>query len=98
MIWVSRTQLSKWLFKLLTSDGTWQQILRNEYLGSKLLSQVEWKARDSHFWSGLMKVKQAGISTLRCHHSEGWVTNSFWEDICGRVLHHCENNILAYTT
>ena len=32
--------LSKWLFKLLTSDGIWQQIIRNKYLGSKPLSQV----------------------------------------------------------
>lgn len=50
--------LSKWLFKLLTSDGTWQQIPHNKYLGSKPLTQVEWKARDSHFWSGLVKVKR----------------------------------------
>jgi hypothetical protein len=27
--------LSKWLFKHLTSDGTWQQLLQNMYLGSK---------------------------------------------------------------
>jgi hypothetical protein len=33
--------LSKWLFKLLAFDGLWQQILRNKYLGSKPLSQVE---------------------------------------------------------
>ena len=50
--------LSKWLFKLLTTEGTWQQLLRNKYLGSKLLIQVEWKNGDSHFWSSLMKVKR----------------------------------------
>ncbi|WVZ79237.1 hypothetical protein U9M48_026841 [Paspalum notatum var. saurae] len=50
--------LSKWLFKLLTLDGTWQQLLRNKYLGSKPLVQVDWKTGDSHFWSSLMKVKQ----------------------------------------
>jgi hypothetical protein len=33
--------LSKWLFKLLTTDGTWQQLLRNKYLGSKPLVQLE---------------------------------------------------------
>ena len=50
--------LSKWLFKLLTTDGTWQQLLRNKYLASKPLVQVDWKPGDSHFWSSLMKVKQ----------------------------------------
>ena len=29
--------LNKWLYRLLTTDGTWQQILRNKYLGNKLL-------------------------------------------------------------
>jgi hypothetical protein len=41
--------LSKWMYKLLTSDGMWQQLLRNKYVGSKPLSQVEWKLGDSHF-------------------------------------------------
>ena len=30
--------LSKWLYKLLTSDGMWQQLLRNKYVGSKPLT------------------------------------------------------------
>jgi len=41
--------LSKWLYRLLTIDGTWQQILRNKYLGTKPLIQVHWKSGDSHF-------------------------------------------------
>jgi hypothetical protein len=49
--------LSKWIYKLLTSDGMWQQVLRNKYLGSKPLAQVESKIGDSHFWSYLMSVK-----------------------------------------
>ncbi|WVZ82767.1 hypothetical protein U9M48_029995 [Paspalum notatum var. saurae] len=49
--------LSKWLYKLLTSDRMWQQILRNKYIGSKPLAQVEWKIGVSNFWSCLMKVK-----------------------------------------
>jgi hypothetical protein len=43
---------------LLTTDGTWQQLIRNKYLNSKPLSQAYWKPIDSHFWTGLMKVKQ----------------------------------------
>jgi len=31
--------LSKWLYQLLKTDGTWQQILRNKYLGTKPLVQ-----------------------------------------------------------
>ena len=50
-------QLSKWLYRLLTTDDTWQQILRNKYLGNKPLVQVQWKSGDSHFWASLMKVK-----------------------------------------
>jgi hypothetical protein len=53
----NKALLSKWLFQLLTMDGTWQQLLCNKYLGSKTLSQVQWKSRDSHFWARLMKVK-----------------------------------------
>jgi hypothetical protein len=41
--------LSKWIYKLLTSNGMWQQLLCNKYVGSKPLSQVEWKLGDSHF-------------------------------------------------
>ena len=41
--------LSKWLFKLTNEDGIWQQILKNKYLGSKTLTQVEEKSGDSQF-------------------------------------------------
>ena len=50
--------LSKWLYCLLTTDGTWQQILRNKYLGPKPLVQVQWKTGDSYFLASLMKVKR----------------------------------------
>jgi hypothetical protein len=32
--------LGKWLFKLLTEEGTWQIILKRKCIGSKALSQV----------------------------------------------------------
>src|SRR6266540_1202229 len=50
--------LSKWLFKLLTLEGTWQQLLRNKYLVSQPLVQAEWKPGDSRFLFSLMKAKQ----------------------------------------
>src|SRR5438128_9105769 len=39
--------LSKWLFKLLTSESMWQQLLRNKYRGSQPLVQAEGKPGDS---------------------------------------------------
>jgi hypothetical protein len=50
--------LGKWLFKLLTEDGVWQTLLKRKYVGTKALSQVLWRPRDSHFWAGLMATKK----------------------------------------
>ena len=71
--------LSKWLYRLLTTDGTWQQILCNKYLGTKPLVQVHWNSRDSHFWVSLMKVKHEFLRF------ESFIINDgsqvrFWED------------------
>jgi hypothetical protein len=44
------------VFSLINSDGAWQQLLRNKYLGSKAFTQVKRKLGNSHFWSGLMNV------------------------------------------
>ena len=49
--------LSKWLFKLINEQGVWQTLLRRKYLQFKSLTQVEYSPGDSHFWSGLMRVK-----------------------------------------
>jgi len=54
----NRALLGKWLFKLLTEDGVWQTLLRRKYVGSKAVSQVYWKPRDSHFWAGLISTKK----------------------------------------
>ena len=49
--------LSKWLFKLLNEDGTWQELLRNKYIKDKTLGSCVKKPTDSHFWKSLMNVK-----------------------------------------
>ena len=53
----------------MTTDGTWQQLIRNKYLNVKTLSQAFWKSGDSHFWARLMKVKhdfwRFGTFTIR---------------------------------
>jgi hypothetical protein len=46
--------LSKWI---LNEDGIWQQVLKKKYLKGRMLSQVEKKNGDSHFWADLMEVK-----------------------------------------
>ncbi|WVZ51423.1 LOW QUALITY PROTEIN: hypothetical protein U9M48_002571 [Paspalum notatum var. saurae] len=50
--------LSKWLYKLINEEGVWQNILKKKYLRGKSSGEVQWKPGDSHFWSGLMKVKE----------------------------------------
>ena len=44
--------LSKWIVNLLNSEGTWQSLLRNKYLSSKSLPQVQAKPNNSHFLRG----------------------------------------------
>jgi hypothetical protein len=54
--------LAKWLVNLLNTDGIWQTMLRNKYLRSKSLTQVEAEPYDSHFWRGLMHIKDEVLS------------------------------------
>jgi hypothetical protein len=71
--------LSKWVIKLLNDDGLWQQILMKKYLKGKTLSQVVKKAGDSHFWSGLMEVKDLMLMRGRFKVHDGTQAR-FWED------------------
>jgi hypothetical protein len=50
--------LSKWLHKLINENGLWQDLLRKNYLQNKSIGQVQRKLEDSHFWLGVMKVKE----------------------------------------
>ena len=36
----NKALLRKWLYKLLTEEGVWQNLLRRKYIGSKALSQL----------------------------------------------------------
>jgi hypothetical protein len=71
--------IGKWLFKLLTEDGTWQTIFKRKYIGQKALSQVLWKPDDSHFWTGLMATKKFFFS-LRTFSIKDGSEIRFWED------------------
>ena len=83
--------LSKWLFNLLNEDGIWQRLIRKKYLGDKTLSQVSKKAGDSHFWSGLMEVKDLFLSlgVFKVHSGDQtrfwkglWLGNKTLKDEC----------------
>jgi len=54
--------LSKWLFKLCNEDGLWQSLLKNKYLTNKTIGGCTSRLSDSHFWKGLMKVKDQFLS------------------------------------
>ena len=54
--------LVKWLFKLANEEGMWQQILKRKYFRNKTIGEVQVKPGDSHFWSGLMKIKEPFLS------------------------------------
>jgi hypothetical protein len=71
--------LGKWLFKLLTEEGTWQTILKRKYIGQKSLSQVLWKPGDSHFLAGLMATEKFffGLGSFSIKNGS---EIRFWED------------------
>lgn len=67
------------MFKLVNEEGLWQQILRRKYLANKTLGQVSQKPGDSHFWSGLMKVKNTFLAFGVFKVNDGCGVR-FWED------------------
>jgi hypothetical protein len=71
--------LAKWIVNLLNTDGIWQKLLTNKYLNSKSLSQVKAKSYDSHFWRGLMKIKDEVLQLGSFSVKDG-VKTRFWED------------------
>jgi hypothetical protein len=71
--------LSKWLYELLNEKGMWQSLLRRKYLANRTLSQAQRRATDSHFWSGLMKLKDTFISKGTFVIHDGSQVR-FWED------------------
>ena len=67
------------MFKLISKQGVWQDLLRTKYLHNKSITQVDKKQGDSHFWSGLIKAKGTFLNM------GSWIVNNgeqtrFWED------------------
>jgi len=64
---------------LLNSEGTWQFLLRNKYLSTKSLPQVQAKPNDSYFWRGLKKIKEEVLACGFFEIKDG-KQSRFWED------------------
>lgn len=68
------------MWRLENGNGLWQQMLRTKYLNKETLSQCESKAGQSHFWHGLMQVKDVYNQFSRKVVGNG-KNVLFWEDI-----------------
>lgn len=73
--------LGKWLFKLFSEEGLWQDILRGKYLQNNTLSQVGKKKGGSQFWTGLMEIKEQFLERGSFVVRDGNQAR-FWEDRC----------------
>ena len=71
--------LSKWVYKLINEEGVWQNLLRKKYLAKKCITQVDKQPGDSHFWSGLMAVKESFFSCGSFEVHNGTQLR-FWDD------------------
>ena len=71
--------LGKWLWKLETEQGLWQDLLRKKYLRDTPLSGASFKPGDSWFWHGLMSVKKAFYNCCCKEIGDGKGT-LFWEE------------------
>jgi hypothetical protein len=91
--------LAKWLVNLLNTDGTWQSLLRNKYLRTKTLTQVSSKPNGSHFWRGLMRIKDEVLSHGSFVIKDGTNTR-FWDDtwIGDKPLKDTYPSLIPYST
>jgi len=63
----------------LNEDGMWQELLRNKYIKDKTLGSCSKKPTDSHFWKGLMNIKEIFMGFGSFKVKDGSQTR-FWED------------------
>nr|ABA96413.2 hypothetical protein LOC_Os12g04570 [Oryza sativa Japonica Group] len=71
--------LGKWIWRLENERGWWQDILTKKYCHNKVLSGLKVKPGVSHFWQGIMDVKEMFYKF--CTKVVGNGRNTlFWED------------------
>jgi hypothetical protein len=71
---MNKALLGKWIWNLENKEGWWQEILRGKYLKNKTMSEVNFKQSNSHFWHGLMEVKD-DFFKFCSKKSGGWEKN-----------------------
>ena len=71
--------LCKWLWRLENEEGDWQEMIRAKYLSRKTLVQCEASRGNSHFWNGLLSIKDIFYSCCQRVVGDGCKTR-FWED------------------
>ena len=80
---------------LLTKDGIWRTLLRRNYIGSKVVSQIVWKHGDSHFWARLMTRKKH-FSCFESFNIKYGSNIILWEDIWWENTTLREYNIVRH--
>lgn len=93
---MNKAPLGKWLWNLEKTEGLWQQLLRDKYLSRKILTAQKTKTGASHFWQGLMEIKDTFfIHCLEKKKQEMGPTSCFGKTTGWGDLWH--NNSLTYT-
>lgn len=99
--------LCKWLWKLETSDGIWQQLIRNKYLRTKSIHEFNVKAAKSQFWAGLIHIREIFYRYCRkevrngkntCLWEDWWVGDSPLKVTYSRLYNLTDRNFITVET
>jgi hypothetical protein len=75
--------LAKWFWRLENSSGLWQTIVHRKYVKNKPIISVKKKPSDSHFWKGILSVRDKYYNYCKKSIGNG-KSSSFWKNIwCG---------------
>lgn len=72
--------LRKWWWRIKKGDGTWQSIVRKQYLYNTYVLAVKHKYSDSSCWVDLIKIKHVYLQGRKVLVGNGLNTR-FWEDV-----------------
>jgi hypothetical protein len=71
--------LCKWLWKLETHDGMWQDIVKVKYLRGKQITDINPRVTDSPSWKAIMKVREVYYEGRRVLLNKGNICH-VWKD------------------
>jgi hypothetical protein len=81
--------LAKWIWNLENSSGLWQTIIRHKYVKGRPIISVRKKQIDSHFWKGILVVRDNFFKYCKKRIGNGKNT-SFWNNIW------CDSETMAF--